>query len=111
MAVIQQVLASLKGGLGPPGSIQVTGAGTAAANGTYTLTGTSNGKNYYNKSGTTTFVSSVWWDGGAWGIYNSIGQDLYYSSGADDVATPDLVPTWGLGSAPGSNPVPTVTMN
>jgi hypothetical protein len=90
MAVIQQVLASLKGGLGPPGSIQVTGAGTAAANGTYTLTGTSNGKNYYNKSGTTTFVSSVWWDG---------------------VATPDLVPTWGLGSAPGSNPVPTVTMN
>jgi hypothetical protein len=101
MAVIQQVLASLKSEPPPP-SMVVSGAGTADANGTYTYTGQNSGKNYYNKSGTSPSVNSIVWETNIWLIRVPTTQ-LYSSS--SNVATPDLA-TWSV--LFGDSPAPTV---
>lgn len=102
MSALNQVIASFKSG---PASMVVSGAGTAAANSTYTYTGQSTTKNYYNKSGSSATVNAISWDGSNWKIYDSGGGFLYYST--DNVATPNLVTTWILWT--GANPLPTVT--
>lgn len=86
----------------------VSGAGTGAANGTYTLRGTFNAKNFYNLlgSGTDTAVSAIHWTGTYWEITDTGGTQYYYST--DNVATPNLVTTWILFT--GVNPLPTVTL-
>lgn len=89
-------------------SMIVSDAGTGAVNGTYTYTGQANGKAYYNKSGTAQLENSIVWQSfnNTWYIYGAVNAE-YSSTGSDDVATPNLVPTWVLEA--GANPVPTVT--
>jgi hypothetical protein len=86
----------------PTGNIVVSGAGSDEVNDTYAPAGTVGGKTKYR--GITSNLSLILWDSGEWIIsFNS--NDLYGSD--DDVATPDLVTTWGI--ANGQAPVPTVT--
>lgn len=93
-------------------SITVSGAGTSEVNGTYTQRGTHNGRPYYNKASEPDGVdaSSIFWDtnDSNWYISGADTSSLYRSTGADDVATPDLVPAWEpVGD--GVNPSPTVS--
>lgn len=85
----------------------VAGAGTAAANGTYTERGTSGGKRYYNLFGQADSTANycIKWTGTAWVITSNAGATYYTSSDAVDF--PWEVTTWTLGT--GVNPVPTVT--
>lgn len=87
----------------------VSGAGTGSVNGTYTQTGTYDGRPYYNLSGTDpTQYSIVWADSSYWFITDSGGLEngRYYN--ADDVASPDLCThPWDVGAA--DYPAPTVT--
>jgi hypothetical protein len=88
--------------------IVVSGAGTEAANGTYTLRDEFDGKPFYNKLGLdeNTIMGVILWDG-IWGIYGQLGDLLYTST--EDVATPDLVTTWSVGDDLVSDtPVPSV---
>lgn len=87
-------------------SATVSGAGTAAANGVYTVRGTANGKPYYNLVGQADNVaqSSIWWNSVQWTITSAFATDLYFAT--DDVAFPWLVPGWTADN--GSNPTPTV---
>ena len=84
-------------------NIIVSGAGTSAVNGTYTESGTYEGRPKYVYDN---YV--LMWNGLeiAWVILHSDGYPTYYYS-SDDVATPDLCTTWEANS--GEPPVPTVT--
>ena len=87
-------------------AVVVSGAGTIAANGTYTKRGVNNGKPYYNLVGEpdTFDIMSVFWDGGgAWSITD---EDTLYTSD-EDVAFPWQVTTWSMSN--GNAPVPTLT--
>lgn len=90
----------------PPGdpSAIVSGAGTAAANGTYTLTGTNNDRPFYNKAGTNPVVSAISWSSTQWIIFGSGGEGLYL--GSEDVAFPWLDTYF---AEEGANPSPTVS--
>lgn len=90
----------------PPASAVVAGAGTSAANGTYTYSGLEGGKSYYNKSGTNPVLSAISFDPGEprWAMYDNIGNFVY--SAPDEVDFPWLA-TWGV--ADGDPPAPTVT--
>lgn len=79
------------------GTMVVSGAGTSAANGTWTYAGELYGKPYYALGENMLFWYGA---GGYWVLASS-----YYST--DDVATPDLVTTWTVSA--GSLPLPTVT--
>lgn len=85
----------------------VSGAGTAAVNGTYTERGTSDGKPYYNLEGQpdNTGIDVIVWQTASvrWVIYTN--DSMYQST--DAVAFPWLVTTWV--ALEGSEPVPTVT--
>lgn len=81
------------------GTMVVSGAGTSAANGTWTYAGDAYGKPYYSKGSDTI----MWFDVMGFKLWNLGG--LYQST--DDVATPDLVTTWTVSA--GSLPLPTVT--
>ncbi len=89
----------------PFGAAVVAGAGTSAANGTYAFSGNYlNGRPYFNISGTTGDVSSVYWNGAQWRISSSGGATLYNSS--DNVSLPWLA-TFAVAS--GAANAPTVT--
>jgi hypothetical protein len=86
--------------------VTVTGAGTSAANGIYTQSGTTGGKpRYVNGSW------SIFWDDtaffGQW-VMGQNGRALSYYSD-DDTATPDLVTTWQVNSGIGLPPPPAVS--
>lgn len=91
-------------------SAVVSGAGSTAANGTYTPRGTQDGKPYYNLVGQpdslNNFVIS-WVSTTTWQMTDFNGNPIYFSN--DDVAFPWLA-TWetdeGQGGVP---PAPTVT--
>jgi hypothetical protein len=82
-------------------SIQVSGAGSTQANGTYTINGTQGGKSQYVKTGDPNLT--IYWSGD-WYIEED-GMPLYV--GFNDVPTPDLVTEWDYFF--GSPPVPLVT--
>ena len=96
--------------------ILVAGAGAATVNGTYNLTGQTNGYNSYGRAGG---QKIVWAQTGfgpygtyAWEIQNAAGVPMYVSGGA--AATPDQVVAWlscdPYGNPnPANNPVPAVT--
>lgn len=89
-----------------PSSALVSGAGTAAANGTYTARGAVNGKPYYNLVGQPddTDASSIVWGSGQWNLTNAETDNLYASS--NDTAFPWLA-TFTV--VAGTGPAPTVT--
>jgi hypothetical protein len=82
--------------------IVISDAGVSDLNGTYIYMGFSEGKAFYYK---TTKDYYILWDSAntRW----VIGAYAYYYS-TEDVATPDLVTTWVLGTS-GSTPLPTVS--
>ena len=91
------------------GNIVVAGAGTVEVNGTYTLGGTYNGKNFYVLN--TSPLYTIQWSGSAWSILVNpptlqVPVVTYYSS-SSAVSTPDLATGWTQVS--GSAPVPTVS--
>jgi hypothetical protein len=84
-------------------NMEVSGAGTSDANGTYTEVDTYNGKpRYYND---TYYI--YWFVDPRGGDYWKIGTTLYRDNDLLDVATPDLVEEWFTVS--GTPPAPTVT--
>ena len=89
-------------------SVAVSGAGSSAANGTYTYRGDNEGKGYYNLVGQpdSTEESVVVWIGDRWQILDAFVTELYES--LEDVEFPWLVETWTAANI-GENPVPTVT--
>ena len=92
-------------------SALVAGAGTGAANGTYTYRGTRNGKPFYNLTGqpNNDNVSAIYWDtdgDGQWFI-NDSGASLLYASDITLAAFPWDSASWSAFG--GSEPVPTVT--
>jgi hypothetical protein len=108
MGASQQALVGSVSGDDPPAESDalVASAGTGAANGTYTYTGTVRGKRYYNLSGTADRVSSISWEtGDAWYIYGSGGESYYKST--EDTTYPWQVVTWT--EDVGDAPAPTVT--
>lgn len=94
--------------------VVVSGAGTSAANGTYTYRGQSGGKAYYNLVGqpTSATLNAIAWDADSahWTINDSGGTSLY-----DDVNEVDVSFPWDAGIAweeiTGDSPAPTVTMS
>lgn len=83
--------------------INVTGAGTSAANGEYAPIGTLNGKVWFRRGATSYYVR---WQSSSWVIYfDTVPQVIYYSS-TEDVPTPDLVNTWTAVS--GTAPLPDI---
>lgn len=89
----------------------VSGAGTAAANGTYRYAGEYNGRPWFAKiggvnSGDALTGDSVCWNG-AWVIYSFFDPDWLDAYPGDASDTPWDVVSWGVGK--GSNPAPTVT--
>lgn len=109
MASMQQALTASVAS-GDESDALVADAGTGAANGTYTYTGTHNSKRYYNKSGTATNAHCIIWNSGdsRWEIWcdTGLGQATAYG-GAEDTTYPWQVVTWTeLG---GDAPSPTVT--
>lgn len=88
-------------------AVLVSGAGTSAANGTYTYRGQFLGKAYYTLEGQPDSVDhyGLSWDGGQWLIYNSNGTvGLYINS------TDDAFPWQGSwATKDGDSPAPTVT--
>jgi hypothetical protein len=87
-------------------SVAVSGAGSDAANGTYTYRGDYEGKGYYNLVGQpdSTEASVVIWIGDRWLIIDAFSEP--YES-LEDVEFPWLVETWLVAS--GESPIPTVT--
>jgi hypothetical protein len=83
----------------PTGNMIVSGAGTAAVNGTYAPDGMLGGKPKFAVG-----LSLIRWGNDEWQI--TYDGDAEYRS-PDDVATPDLVTTWL--EVGGPLPVPTVT--
>jgi len=84
--------------------IIVSGAGNAAANGTYIFYGYFDNKPYYKCNETGSWL--IWgFNDSSWEINNDFIDTLYCSY--DDVATPDLCTTWELGVS-GVLPLPTV---
>lgn len=89
-------------------SVLVSGAGTVAVNGTYTLSGTFDSKPYYNIEGwgaDTVHSCVIWAFSNTWVIVAANGFPRY--SATEDVAFPWLVSVWA--NVGGSDPVPTVT--
>ena len=98
----------IHGGGAPPAESDalVADAGTGAANGTYTYTGTENGKRYYNlPPETSAGRDAVMWDTTQWAILDNGGFVLYYST--EDTTYPWEVVTWTEDG--GDSPAPTVT--
>jgi hypothetical protein len=92
------------------GNIVVSGAGTVEVNGTYTLGGTYNGKNFYVLN--TSPIYTIQYATGAWSIMVNpptpqVAPITYYGSGLTSAATPDLATGWTAVS--GAGPVPTVS--
>jgi hypothetical protein len=86
----------------PSGNMIVSGAGTAAANGTYLLDGTQGGKPKYTKQGdATTFIQ---WTDPIWELLSNFNRQYFAFV---DTATPDLASTWEV--LEGAAPAPTVT--
>lgn len=105
MASMQQALTASVAS-GDESDALVADAGTSAANGTYTYTGTYGGKRYYNLSGTDPLASSISWvSGSRWAIYDSMGS--YYYFAIEDTTYPWQVVTWEVSG--GDGPAPTVT--
>jgi hypothetical protein len=86
-------------------AVVVSGAGTAAVNGIYTVTGESVGKPYYNLAGSNADQSAITWDNGYWTIWGPENESQYSST--DDVAFPWQVTTWS--GDDGGPPMPTLT--
>lgn len=110
MSLVTAIAASSQPSGGAPAepSAIVSGAGTAAANGTYTDRGDANGRPYYNLEGQpdNPAASSIYWNGEMWSIRDE-SESTFYTS-FDDAAFPWLVTTWDEGDV-GVNPAPTVT--
>lgn len=90
-------------------SVAVSGAGSSAADGTYTHRGEEDGKPYYTLVGVpdnNTGELSIFWNGSVWGISNQF-VEFYYESG-EDVEFPWLVETWQISDI-GEGSAPTVT--
>lgn len=92
-------------------AVTVIGAGSGAANGTYTERGTHNGKPFYNPEGQLTSETSFFlnWSSGegitsGWVLFND-GDELYRAN--EEVDFPWLATTWLV--ADGATPAPTVT--
>jgi hypothetical protein len=87
-------------------AVVVSGAGSTEINGTYTMTGTHNGKPYYNKGGLSVFDQFAISNSGAgWEIYDEGGDILYETS--NNPAFPWLVTSWVVSI--GVLPVPELT--
>ena len=84
--------------------IKVSGAGTTETNGLYEEDGQFNSKPIYKNA-----TYEIRWSGTQWQIalLDSPSNYLYYGQGAE-VATPDLVSTWGKNTG-ASEPFPIVT--
>jgi hypothetical protein len=91
----------------PTGNIVVSGAGSDEVNDTYAPDGTQGGRTRYR--GIVKTGATIRWEGTEWFMSGIIGgsPELFYLS-SDDVATPELVTTWGVVSN-GQPPAPTVT--
>jgi len=90
------------------GNIVVSGAGTDDVDADYLPISFQNGKQAYIKKNASFQDERIEWNGSEWEIFfedfpNSVS---YFST--DDVATPDLVTTWQVGTN-GEAPIPTVT--
>ena len=85
------------------GTVIVTGAGTTAANATYTESGTDNGKPVYTAPNGYyfSFVS------GYWELFDDANMSLYYDSNYEDPGSPADVGAWA--EITGTAPLPTVT--
>lgn len=99
------------GSLGLPvpfGAAVVSGAGTSAADGTYTFVGYENAHPFFCKTGTNPLVSAISWNGiDSWNLYSTGGAILYQNSNADPLPWQNI---WGIGDAgEGDSPAPTVT--
>jgi len=99
------------GSLGLPvpfGAAVVSGAGTSAADGTYTFVGYENAHPIFCKTGTNPLVSAISWNGiDSWNLYSTGGAILYQNSNADPLPWQNI---WGIGDAgEGDSPAPTVT--
>jgi len=98
---------------GDPADVLVSGAGTAAANGTYTYSGVHNegagNYPYYNLLGSDPLTSSVYesGSGGFWAITDSVGSGDYSTSGGVAGAFPYFSFPWT--TYDGDPPAPTVT--
>jgi hypothetical protein len=89
-----------------PSSVLVSAAGSDVVNGTYTYTGVSDGKPYYNLPvSSDADRSAISWSINQWIIWGD-GNESQYSS-TDDVEFPWQVTTW-MGED-GGPPLPTVT--
>lgn len=94
-----------------PSSMIVSGAGTSAANGTYTYRDQGNGKAHYNLTGQPTSLDffTIVWIGTAWIITDGDGNSFY--SSADDTEFPwqaTFTIDGGIGDI-GDPPAPVVT--
>jgi hypothetical protein len=88
-----------------PSNVLVSSAGSLSQ-GTYIVNGEINGKPYYDQSGGGRFI--IYWDNSLsrW-VIAELGDEYYESY--EDVATPDLVVTWGIVPGLADGPAPTVT--
>ncbi|MCH8569509.1 MAG: hypothetical protein LAT67_14640 [Balneolales bacterium] len=84
-------------------NMEVSGAGSANANGTYIETGTSEGKPRYVKDGDPSW--EIIWQWGIRWVIAEYGMENYEAW--ENVATPNLVTTWDVSM--GFSPAPTVT--
>ena len=87
----------------PIDGMVISGAGTAAANGTYKLNGLINSRPSYLKVGG---LETIQWTGTEWHILDCVAAILYKST--EDVAGAELVVTWVLDT--GANPLPTLAL-
>jgi hypothetical protein len=98
--------------VGIANDVLVSGAGTAAVNGTYTYSGmghlgSGSDKPYYNLTGTNPELSAITWDADSnqWKVFSEVGQ-LPYTSTNGDVPLPwDAI----FAVEEGDSPAPTVT--
>lgn len=97
-------------GAAPLASVIVSGAGTGAADGTYTERGTENDRPYYNLVGEpdSPLASAVSWNGELWGIW-AANTTPYYTNDYEDVAFPWQSAGFTNGEGSGDLPNPTVT--
>jgi hypothetical protein len=90
-------------------NIEVSGAGSAQANGIYEVTGTNNGRSSYTMIGNP--IMTIIWDGSfAWRIQQN-STTLYEGQDWDEIATtPDLVNPIDWMEYSGSSPIPSVQL-
>ena len=86
-------------------TITISGAGIGSANGTYTLTGTYNTKDYYMNGGNTVWIA---WQNNKWTINSSNNENNYYNNAANTTMPPNI--GWQIGGD-GTAPAPVASGN